>query len=255
MTREFILVADKMQLAYKNKDENICIVGPVTLPVKRGDLSAIFKWYSWLTVPSKWSREDVIENIKTMNLAFEQQSSVLVYGDFDKNEDAIIRMHSICHTGDIFGSQRCDCGYQLTESMKLIAEHGCGALFYLASHEGRGIGLFSKALAYILQENNYDTVQANEALGFEDDTRDYTEAIIVLEALRKQPVRLITNNPKKLASLQEHGLLAKGHIPIWGGKTETNAFYLQTKIEKSGHIDEKEDIVDDQRRALYETRS
>lgn len=254
MTREYRLLADKLQLAYKNKNENICIVGPVTLPVQKGDISATFKWYSWVTVPSKWSREDVVRNIATMDLALGQQSSVLVYGDFHKNEDAIIRMHSICHTGDIFGSQRCDCGYQLQESLRLIIEHGCGALFYLASHEGRGIGLFSKALAYILQENNYDTVQANIALGFEDDTRDYSEAILVLETLRKQPVKLITNNPKKLTSLQQHGLLAKGHIPIWGGKTETNEFYLQTKIEKSGHIDDLQEVLDDQRRAVYEAR-
>ncbi|MCV5647574.1 GTP cyclohydrolase, partial [Escherichia coli] len=90
--------------------------------------------------------------IVNAELASKQQSSVLVYGDFANADDAIIRMHSICHTGDIFGSQRCDCGYQLHESMKMIAEHGCGAIFYLANHEGRGIGLFSKSLAYILQE-------------------------------------------------------------------------------------------------------
>ena len=255
MTREFSILADKIQLAYKNKEENLCIVGPINLPVAKGDFSATFNWYSWVSVPSRWSREDVVRNLPSMNLAFGQQSSVLVYGDFHKNEDAIIRMHSICHTGDIFGSQRCDCGYQLQESMRLIAEHGCGALFYLASHEGRGIGLFSKAMAYILQENDYDTVQANIALGFEDDTRDYGEAILVLETLRKQPVKLITNNPKKLKSLQQHGLLAKGHIPIWGGKTETNEFYLQTKIEKSGHIDEAKEILDDQRQAIHELSS
>ncbi|MER2000893.1 MAG: hypothetical protein ABS882_14080, partial [Lysinibacillus sp.] len=116
-------------------------------------------------------------------------------------------------------------------------------------------GLFSKAMAYILQENDYDTVEANIALGFEDDTRDYKEAILVLETLRKQPVKLITNNPKKLLSLQQHGLLAKGHIPIWGGKTETNEFYLQTKIEKSGHIDEEKEILDEQRQAIHEFSS
>lgn len=255
MMKEFQLLADKLQLVYKSKDENICIVGPVSLPVSKGDVQANFNWYSWVTVPSQWSREDVIRNVKTMDLARSQQSSVLVYGDFHKNEDAIIRMHSICHTGDIFGSQRCDCGFQLNESMRLIVEHGCGALFYLAAHEGRGIGLFSKGLAYILQENNYDTVQANVALGFEDDARDYTESILVLEALRKQSVRLITNNPRKLASLQQHGLLAKGHIPIWGGKTETNEFYLQTKVDKSGHIVEGEEDLYDQRRAVHEARA
>ncbi len=98
---------------------------------------------------------------------------------------------------------------QLHESMKMIKEHGCGAIFYLANHEGRGIGLFSKSLAYLLQEEGYDTVEANEALGFEDDTRSYEEAIRVLEALREKPVTLITNNPKKLTALKEHGLTSK----------------------------------------------
>ncbi len=111
--------------------------------------------------------------------------------------------------------------------------------FYLADHEGRGIGLFSKSLAYLLQEEGLDTVEANHALGFSDDTRSYEEAITVLGALRSKPVTLITNNPKKLAALKAHGLAAEGHVPLWGGLTETNSFYLNTKVEKSGHIREE----------------
>ena len=227
---------DKMQFAKRSEAENICIVGPVKLPVKQGDFEATFQWYSWHVVDALLSKEEVIDSLASSNLAFGQQSSVLAYGDFENGEEALIRMHSICHTGDIFGSQRCDCGYQLHESMKMIKEHGCGAIFYLANHEGRGIGLFSKSLAYLLQEQGFDTVEANHALGFEDDTRSYEEAIRVLEVLRQKPVTLITNNPKKLKALKEHGLLADGHIPLWGGLTETNKFYLQTKINKSGHI-------------------
>ncbi|WP_421662159.1 GTP cyclohydrolase II [Lysinibacillus telephonicus] len=232
-----------MTLVPFNDNENLCLVGPVKLPIKQGDFQTTFQWYTWLNIDKKLSKEMVLDAITNDNLAVKQQSSVLVYGDFTNAEDAIIRMHSICHTGDIFGSQRCDCGYQLHESMKMIAEHGCGAIFYLANHEGRGIGLFSKSLAYLLQEEGYDTVEANNALGFEDDTRNYEEAISVLESLRSKPVTLITNNPKKLAALKEHGLLAHNHIPLWGGLTETNRHYLETKVKKSGHILEKELIV------------
>lgn len=235
-TKVVDIVKDKMTIVKHSETENICLVGPVTLPVKQGEFSATFQWYNWVKVDSNLSKEEIIDGLATANLAFSQQSSVLVYGDFTNEEDVLIRMHSICHTGDIFGSQRCDCGYQLHESMKMIAEHGCGAIFYLADHEGRGIGLFSKSLAYLLQEEGLDTVEANHALGFQDDTRSYEEAITVLTALRSKPVTLITNNPKKLAALQMHGLTADGHIPLWGGVTETNRFYLDIKVEKSGHI-------------------
>lgn len=238
------ILSGKMNILPFNNEENLCLVGPVKLPIKQGDFETTFQWYTWLNVDKQLTtKEMVLESIVNANLASKQQSSVLVYGDFANSEHAIIRMHSICHTGDIFGSQRCDCGYQLHESMKMIAEHGCGAIFYLANHEGRGIGLFSKSLAYILQEEGYDTVEANNALGFEDDTRNYEEAIRVLESLRSKPVTLITNNPKKLAALKTHGLLAHDHIPLWGGLTDTNRYYLETKVKKSGHIPEKQLIV------------
>jgi len=238
------VLKDKMKIVPFNDKDNLCLVGPVKLPVKQGDFEVSFQWYTWVAAEKQLdTKETILHSIVNAELASKQQSSVLVYGDFTNADDAIIRMHSICHTGDIFGSQRCDCGYQLHESMKMIVEHGCGAIFYLANHEGRGIGLFSKSLAYILQEEGFDTVEANLALGFEDDTRNYEEAIRVLEALRTKPVTLITNNPKKLAALKSHGLLAHDHIPLWGGLTETNRHYLETKVKKSGHIPEKQFIV------------
>ncbi len=165
-----------------------------------------------------------------------QQSSVLVYGDFQDSLDALIRMHSICHTGDIFGSKRCDCGYQLKTSMKMISSHGSGAIFYLANHEGRGIGLFSKAMAYILQEEGLDTVEANLELGFVDDSRSYEDAIDVLKFLRDKPVTLISNNPKKYNALKEAGLNIAGRMPLWGDVSEFNEKYLETKVVRSGHI-------------------
>lgn len=237
------ILFDKMKIIPFN-NSNICLVGPVQLPIKQGDFEATFKWYTWLTVDNSIStKEQVLQSIVEANLASKQQSSILVYGDFEQNDDAIIRMHSICHTGDIFGSQRCDCGYQLHESMKMVVNHGCGAIFYLADHEGRGIGLFSKSLAYLLQEVGYDTVEANHELGFDDDTRSYEEAIVALSELREKPVTLITNNPKKLQALKKHGLVSSEHIPLWGGVTETNRYYLETKVKKSGHLKQKTILV------------
>jgi GTP cyclohydrolase II len=234
------VLEDKIQLI-KTENGAIYLVGPIKLPVNLYGETVEFKWYCWLNCKEVTENfERIIEKLSSSNLAEFQQSSVLVYGDFEYAEDAIIRMHSICHTGDIFGSKRCDCGYQLKKSMKMIQEHGTGALFYLANHEGRGIGLFSKAMAYVLQENGYDTVEANEGLGFVDDSRNYSDAIQVLKAIRQKPVTLMTNNPKKLNALKEAGLEVSGRQPLWGDISEYNEKYLQTKINKSGHLDEDE---------------
>ncbi|WP_379127104.1 GTP cyclohydrolase II [Paenibacillus sp. sgz500958] len=232
------------------------LVGPINLPVNLDGETVHFKWYSWLHVTDQELLEDdttdmtatLISRLSSMNLADGQQSSVLVYGDFENSEDALIRMHSICHTGDIFGSKRCDCGFQLRQSMKMIAENGSGALFYLANHEGRGIGLFSKAMAYILQEEGYDTVEANLELGFADDARSYTDAISVLQHLRQKPVTLITNNPKKLEALRAAGMNAVKRAPLWGDVSVFNEKYLKTKVTRSGHLE----IVKDN--DLYEGR-
>ncbi len=237
------LLLNKMKMIQKHGEQDICLVGPVTLPVQLDEKIVTFKWYTWLKVEDKMSTENVLDSLSQTDLAAMQQSSVLVYGDFDTENDALIRMHSICHTGDIFGSKRCDCGFQLHESMRMIVSNGCGALFYLANHEGRGIGLFSKSLAYILQQEGLDTVEANYALGFKDDSRNYEDAIRVLTKLRVKPVTLITNNPKKLAALQEYGLLSDTHIPLWGDISEYNEKYLATKVEKSGHIPVKEEMT------------
>ncbi|MDF0728228.1 GTP cyclohydrolase II [Cytobacillus sp. S13-E01] len=232
------LLEKKIQLIKTDKGA-IYLVGPIRLPVTLGDKTEIFQWYCWLQceeVTEDYQR--IVEKLSSVNLAELQQSSALVYGDFENNEDALIRMHSICHTGDIFGSKRCDCGFQLEQSMKMITEHGTGALFYLANHEGRGIGLFSKAMAYVLQENGYDTVEANLKLGFVDDARNYDDAIRVLKTLRKKAVTLLTNNPKKLDALQNSGMDVTGRTPLWGDTTEFNEKYLNTKVVRSGHLKE-----------------
>lgn len=237
------ILKDKIQPVY-TKDQVQFLVGPVKLPVNLDGETVTFQWYNWLTLGRhelEGIREDemvehIIAKLPTMSLAEGQQSSVLVYGDFEHADDALIRMHSICHTGDIFGSKRCDCGYQLHQSMRMIVERGAGAVFYLANHEGRGIGLFSKSMAYLLQEEGMDTVEANLALGFADDSRNYDAAIGVLAHLRQRPVTLITNNPKKLAAMKESGMNLSGRVPLWGDVSEFNLKYLQTKVQRSGHL-------------------
>jgi GTP cyclohydrolase II len=233
------ILEGKIQLIKTDKGA-IYLVGPIKLPVNLYDETAVFQWYCWLNCDEVTEDyERIINKLSSINLAEFQQSSVLAYGDFGYSDDAVIRFHSICHTGDIFGSKRCDCGYQLKQSMKQIVEHGDGALFYLANHEGRGIGLFSKAMAYILQENGYDTVEANHALGFVDDSRNYSDAIQVLKTLRSKPVTLMTNNPKKLEALINAGLTVSERRPLWGDISEYNEKYLKTKINKSGHLEEE----------------
>jgi GTP cyclohydrolase II len=231
------LLKDKINMIQRDEDKVIYLVGPVKLPINLYGETVIFQWYCWLLCNEVMkSTEEMIAKLSSANLAEMQQSSVLVYGDFENAEDAAIRMHSICHTGDIFGSKRCDCGYQLKESLKMIVDHGAGALFYLANHEGRGIGLFSKAMAYVLQENGMDTVEANLSLGFKDDARNYDDAIEVLKFLRSKPVTIITNNPRKIEALQNSDLNISEREPLWGDVSEYNKRYLQTKINRSGHF-------------------
>ncbi len=244
MKKEVIdLLQNKMNMIPFKEDKKLFLVGPVKLPVQLEDKVVTFQWYTWLPITEQQSKEELLKSLPSLNLAEYQQSSVLVYGDFEHIDETLIRMHSICHTGDIFGSKRCDCGYQLHQSMKMIVDNGSGALFYLANHEGRGIGLFTKSLAYLLQQEGMDTVEANHALDFADDTRSYEEPISVLQALRTKPVKLITNNPKKLEALKKLGLTAEENVPLWGDRSEFNEKYLDTKVMKSGHIPLQEEIV------------
>ncbi|AIY04176.1 GTP cyclohydrolase II [Planococcus sp. PAMC 21323] len=239
----FAILKEKIKMI-KTDESAVYLVGPIRLPVNLYEETFVFNWYCWLSLDEVTEDyESIIEKLNSANLAEYQQSSVLVYGDFQNDEEALVRMHSICHTGDIFGSKRCDCGYQLKQSMKRITDHGTGALFYLANHEGRGIGLFSKAMAYVLQENGYDTVEANEQLGYVDDSRNYGDAIAVLQALRTKPVTLMTNNPKKVAAIEKAGLQIASRISLWGDESKYNKDYLKTKIERSGHLKDEEDIL------------
>jgi 3,4-dihydroxy 2-butanone 4-phosphate synthase/GTP cyclohydrolase II len=158
----------------------------------------------------------------------------LVMGDVTTPEPVLVRMHSQCVTGDVFGSQRCECGEQLHASMKMIAKEGRGVVVYMRQ-EGRGIGLHNKLRAYALQDTGLDTVEANEALGFPADRRDYGIGMQILVDLGLKDVRILTNNPAKRAGLEGFGLRMVERVPIIAQPNEHNIRYLETKRTKLGH--------------------
>ena len=159
----------------------------------------------------------------------------LVMGDLDGPRAPLVRLHSECLTGDVFGSLRCDCGQQLDEALRRIAEEGLGVLLYLRQ-EGRGIGLFNKIRAYALQDRGLDTVEANEHLGFPDDLRDYGYAAAILHDLGVDRLRLLTNNPRKLQGLARRGIEIVERAILDVGTTDENEGYLATKRAKLGHL-------------------
>ncbi|MHC1727074.1 MAG: bifunctional 3,4-dihydroxy-2-butanone-4-phosphate synthase/GTP cyclohydrolase II [Syntrophobacteraceae bacterium] len=160
----------------------------------------------------------------------------LVKGDISADDDVLVRVHSECLTGDVFGSQRCDCGGQLRAAMAQIGKVGKGIILYMRNHEGRGIGIVNKIKAYALQEKGYDTVEANEALGFEADLRDYGIGAQMLVDLGVRKMKLMTNNPTKIVGLQGYGITVTARVPLETPPTESNIQYLSTKCTKMGHI-------------------
>ena len=159
----------------------------------------------------------------------------LVKGEINEKNEVLTRVHSECLTGDALGSKRCDCGEQYDAAMKRIAEEGCGILLYMRQ-EGRGIGLINKLKAYSLQDKGFDTVEANEMLGFPADMRSYDVAAAILKDLGVSKVNLMTNNPRKIDGLERYGIEIVNRVPIKMNHNEKNEFYLQTKKEKLGHI-------------------
>lgn len=200
-------------IAYRLKQESLVDMGvEVDMPTKYGHFRLI---------PFR-QKSNGLEHI------------ALIKGDIDSDKDILVRVHSSCATGDIFGSMRCDCGDQLHEALRMIEKEGCGAVVYL-NQEGRGIGLMDKIKAYKLQEDGVDTVDANIRLGHKADERDYGVGAQILRMLGVKKMRLMTNNPVKRVGLEGYGLTVVENVPIEIEPNGYNRFYMHTKKERMGH--------------------
>ena len=175
------------------------------------------------------------QSVAFKNLLDDQIHIALVKGEINKDNPTLVRVHSQCLTGDVFGSYRCDCGEQLNKSMEMIEQEGTGVLLYLYQ-EGRGIGIVNKLKAYALQDEGKDTVQANEALGFKPDLRDYGIGAQILRKLGLGKIRIMTNNPRKIVGLEGYGLKLVERVPIEVQAKKDNLKYLRTKQKKLGHM-------------------
>jgi GTP cyclohydrolase II len=189
------------------------VVGVADLPTRFGNFRIV----------AFWNNRDAKEHI------------AVVHGDVLDREDVATRLHSECLTGDALGSLRCDCRDQLEVALRALGAMERGCLLYLRQ-EGRGIGLINKVRAYALQDAGLDTVEANLALGFRDDERDYAIAAHMLKSLAIRSVRLMTNNPTKIRQLTQYGLRVSGRIPLVIPSNPFNRFYLETKASRSGHF-------------------
>ncbi|MBL0329086.1 MAG: bifunctional 3,4-dihydroxy-2-butanone-4-phosphate synthase/GTP cyclohydrolase II [Bacteroidetes bacterium] len=214
-----------------SKKHNLKIISIEDLIAYRVKNESIITKNVQVKMPTQWGNFDLVAYRQTTN---DQEHLALIKGQWDKDEPILVRVHSSCLTGDIFGSCRCDCGPQLHKSMEMIEKEGKGVIVYM-NQEGRGIGLMNKLKAYKLQEEGRDTVEANEDLGFKSDERDYGVGAQILRDLGVSKIKLMSNNPKKRAGLIGYGLEIVDNVSIEIESNEHNKFYLQTKRDKMGH--------------------
>ena len=225
---------DLIDFAKKHNLKMITVSDLIDYRKKNEDLMEL---YAKAKMPTKYGEFEILTFV---NKITKEHHVVLTMGDISSGEDVLCRVHSECLTGDALGSKRCDCGEQYDYAMRKIAEEGRGIMVYMRQ-EGRGIGLVNKLLvnklrAYELQDSGLDTVDANIALGFRDDMREYYEAYQMLKNLGIKSIKIMTNNPDKIKYLNNYGLEIKDRVPIQIEASEYDAFYLKTKKERMGHI-------------------
>ena len=215
------------------------LLGPIPMPLHLEDLELTVQWYAFVrhTELAKLDelatelREHGGERFFSMLASFMSVNSVLVLGDPQASDNPLVRVHSSCLTGDVFGSQRCECGPQLITALERIAQDPSGGMVvYMSGHEGRGIGLWAKAATYVLQDAGENTYEANRSLGLPDDSRDFTDAGAILHYfLNNRAFRLLTNNPKKIKDLADQGLTKITRVKHVVGVGDSNRRYLSAK--------------------------
>ena len=219
---------DLMKISRKFSIKIISIADLITYRLKE---ETILEKGEMVTLPTEFGEFNFVPFRQISNGL---EHAALIKGNWSKEEPVLVRVHSSCFTGDIFGSLRCDCGPQLRKAMKMVEDDGRGAVIYL-SQEGRGIGLLNKIKSYKLQEEGRDTVEANIELGFNEDERDYGVGANIMRELGLGKIRLISNNPVKRAGLEGYGIKIIETIPLEIEPNKFNEFYLKTKADKMGH--------------------
>lgn len=232
--------------------QTISILGPIPLPLDMGERQIDVQWYACVRNTELSRLQQLADELRAQNaqesfarLATSMAvNSVLVVGDSENWQNPLVRVHSSCLTGDVFGSQRCECGPQLHAALERIGndEGNGGLVVYMSGHEGRGIGLWAKAATYLLQDSGEDTYEANRSLGLPDDSRDFSDAAALLKYfIDGKAFRLLTNNPKKIDDLAELGLTDITPVKHVCGVTDSNRRYLQAK-QNWGHKLDSDDL-------------